>query len=224
MGCSPIKNSVHPRRLIRDLIRSDRGSVAIETVILTPLMVFLLVGFSALYFYMRVVSSVEHTAFTLADSIGQMSEVINDSSTSNADNLGSIWAAAVSLSAPNTLSTNGAVIVTSVCDGLTNPCGSTARDTTSMAAGSPMVYWTASAPWNAKGMTTQVATKAPLPSAWPFRDGDSALIVEVFYSYNPFAALKSFWPGAPGTQTIYKRVYVRPRGTSNGLPLQLVAS
>ena len=69
------------RRAAAPLLRSDRGSVAIEFVIIVPLMLLVLLGFTEMYMYMRAVSIVEHTAFTLADSIGQMQSVIDDTST-----------------------------------------------------------------------------------------------------------------------------------------------
>jgi Flp pilus assembly protein TadG len=197
--------------VLRRLFRSSRGSVSIEVVIIVPLMALVMLGFSEIYMYMRTVSAIEHTAFTLADSIGQMPQVINDNSTSDADNLGSIWSAATLLAAPNNLQGAGGVIVTSVCDSTTTPCGKAAPTQQSMAAGTPEIYWQAKAPWTASGMTSKVTSSSILPSTWPFRNGDSAIVVEIFLTFNPFTASKGLWPDAPGTQTIYERVYVRPR-------------
>jgi hypothetical protein len=193
----------------------------VEIVIIVPLMMLVLLGFSEMYMYMRTVSNIEHTAFTLADSIGQMPQVVNDDSTSNADNLGSIWKAATLLAAPDNLAAGGGVIVTSVCDGTTTPCGSAAPTPQSMAAGVPQIYWQQKAPWTASGMSSRVTSGSVLPSTWPFRNGDSAIVVEVFLTFNPFTMTQAFWADAPGTQTIYERVYVRPRFTQT---LALVAS
>jgi Flp pilus assembly protein TadG len=202
----------HPllRAKLRRLLRSNRGSVSVEVAIIVPLMVLLMAGFSEIYLYMRAVSIMEHTAFTLADSIGQMPQVIDDNSTSSANNLGSIWKAATLLAAPNTLQSGGGVIVTSVCD-LTTSCVDTVPPPPAMAAGTPLILWQKSAPWNASGMTTRVTASNILPATWPFRNGDSAVVVELFLSFNPFAMTRGLWPDAPGTQTIYERVYVRPR-------------
>jgi Flp pilus assembly protein TadG len=207
--------------MLRRLFRSSRGSVSVEIVIIVPLMMLVLLGFSEMYMYMRTVSIIEHTAFTLADSIGQMPQVINDNSTSNADNLGSIWSAATLLAAPNNLQSAGGVIVTSICDRTTTPCGATAPTPQSMAAGTPEIYWQAKAPWTASGMTSRVTSSSVLPTTWPFRNGDSAIVVEIFLSFNPFTMTRAFWPDAPGTQTIYQRIYVRPRFTQ---ALALVAA
>ena len=68
-------------------------------------------------------------------------------------------------------------------------------------------------------MTTGETPGNLLPTTWPFRNGDSAIVVEVFYTFNPFALTTGLWPNAPGTQTVYERIYVRPR---SGQPLELV--
>lgn len=212
---------------LRRLLRSDRGSVAVEFVIIVPLMLLIMLGFSEMYMYMRTVSLVEHTAFTLADSLGQMTQVINVSTTTSSNSLGSVWNAATLLAAPNTLSKNGGVIITSICDssiGCTSSTPGTSPNEPSaptMVAGTPLKFWQQSAPWNQSGMTTQETTGNLLPSTWPFRNGDSAIAVEVFYKYTPFSMTLPFWTNAPGTQTIYERIYVRPR---SGAPLLLVTS
>jgi hypothetical protein len=206
------------RHLLHSLLGSDRGSVSVELVIIVPLMVLLMVGFSEIYMYMRTVSALEHTAFMLADSLGQTPQLINTNATTDSNDLGSIWNAATLLSAPDSLNQGGGVIITSVCE-LTSSCQSTIN-TPTMAAGVPHISWQASAPWNGRGMTTGVTPGNILPATWPFRNGDSAIVVEVFYTFNPFALTTGLWPGAPGTQTIYERIYVRPR---SGQPLELVS-
>ncbi|HEY2022322.1 TadE/TadG family type IV pilus assembly protein [Paraburkholderia sp.] len=209
------------------LLRSDRGSVSIEFVVIVPLMLLTMLGFSEVYLYMRAVSLVEHTAFTLADSLGQMTSVVNDSGTSSSNTLGSIWNAAAMIAAPNSLSANGGVYVSSICDkNITNcsasdPSQPVYAASPTMAAGTPLLYWQRSAPWTASGMASKEATGNLLPTTWPFRNGDSALVIEVFYTYTPFSMTMPFWTNAPGKQTIYERVYVRPR---SGSALRLVAA
>lgn len=198
------------RARFRRLLLSNRGSVSIEVAIIVPLMVLLMVGFSEIYLYMRAVSIMEHTAFTLAGSIGQMPRVIEDNSTSSANSLGSIWKAATLLAAPNSLPSGGGVIVTSICD-VTTSCVDTVPPPPAMSKGNPRILWQQSAPWNGGGMNTRVTASNIFPATWPFRSGDSAIVVELFLSFNPFLMTSGLWPDAPGTQTIYERVYVRPR-------------
>lgn len=201
-----------------DPAAAERGSVSIEMVIIVPVMIFMLLGFNELYLYMQAVSQVEHTAFTLADSVGQMTEIFNDSSTSKVDNLGTLWNAAALIARPEALQSSGAVVITSVCDATTTPCGTATPLLQSLVAGTPKIFWQAAAPWNQPGMNSQIKAGSILPSSWPFRNGDSALVIEIFYSYQPFPLLSAFWPAAPALTTIYRRVYVRPR-SGEALPL-----
>jgi Flp pilus assembly protein TadG len=205
------------RRAVRRLLRSDRGSVTIEFVVIVPLMLLTMLGFSEVYMYMRAVSLVEHTAFTLADSLGQMSAVIDDPTTSSSNSLGSIWNAAILIAAPNSLQAKGGVYITSICDQTVDCTAAVAASPPSapfnptMAAGTPVQLWQRSAPWTLPAMKSQETNGNLLPATWPFRNGDSAIVVEVFYSYTPFSMTMPFWSNAPGTQTIYERIYVRPR-------------
>jgi Flp pilus assembly protein TadG len=199
---------------LRRLLRSDRGSVSIEFVIIVPMMLLVLLGFTEIYMYIRAVSAVDRTAFTLANTIGQMTSVIADNSdTTDANSYGSLWQDAALLAAPYQLKADGMVYVTFVCDpDSTKKC----KDMdTSMTTVTPKIQWTASPPsWTnskASSMASRVSSTAPLPTAWPFRTGDSAIIVEVFLSYNPFLMTSKLMSGLPGQQTVYRRVYVRPR-------------
>ncbi len=65
-----------PARLLGRVWRSQRGAAALEFVLIVPLMLLVLLGFTELYLYMRTLSNMERVAFTLADSIGQMQQVI----------------------------------------------------------------------------------------------------------------------------------------------------
>ncbi|WP_277183720.1 TadE/TadG family type IV pilus assembly protein [Caballeronia sp. BR00000012568055] len=208
-------------RLLARVWRSQRGAAAIEFVLVVPLMMLVLLGFTELYMYMRTVSNLERTAFTLADSIGQMQTVIDTTATDNSNNLGAIWAAAAILAAPSTLSTKGGVVITSVCDASTSCTTPIATPAQSAGAGTPMITWQRKAPWNTAAMATQETASNILPSTWPFRSGDTAIVVEVFYTYNPFAMTSAFWKNPPGQMTIYERVYVRQR---DGQPLLIKAS
>lgn len=211
-----------------------RGSVAIEMVIIVPVMLMILFGFSEVYLYMRAMSMVDHTAFTLANSLAQMPNVLDTNDTTNANSLGSLWNDASQVALPDDLTSNGGVIITSICDNTSstnNNCGTisggslpqsgTASMTSTSAPpvnGKPTICWQARGTWTVNGtaspfastVVSQVTPTSVLPSTWPFYQGDAALVIEVFYQYNPFPVLSAFWHGAPGTTVLYRRIYVRP--------------
>jgi Flp pilus assembly protein TadG len=198
------------------LARSESGVSAIEFALIVPMMLLLMLGFTELYLYMRAKSLVEHTAFTLADSIGQMSQVVDDqTNTTQANSLASIWAAATQLAVPNDLKKSGGVIITSICEKTSNCAGQTvypnAAQTQWQQPGTAYLLWTRKPIWQPTGMASSVSSTKPLPTAWPFRVGDSAVAVEVFYKYTPFSMTAPFWHNAPGAVTFHELIYVRPR-------------
>jgi Flp pilus assembly protein TadG len=207
------------RAFARRYVRSDLGSVAVEFVIVVPLMLMILLGFSEMYMYMRTVSLVEHTAYTLADSIGQMDKIVDTTDVSTSNSLGSLWYAATALAQPIDLKTNGVVYITSVCEKKTSCTTKTPNGQLAQDKGTAQILWKSAAPFKGAGMPTQESKSSILPSTWPFRVYDSAVVVEVAYKYTPFSMSAPFWTNNPGEQIIYKRVYVRPR---SGQALTLV--
>ncbi|MFM0557324.1 pilus assembly protein [Paraburkholderia sediminicola] len=213
------------RRLFR-LLSSDCGVVSIELVLIIPMLALLLVAFDETYMFIRTRYAIEHTAYALANSVGQYSTVVDSSSTTSSNTLGSIWKVATAVAAPVKLQSSGAVIITSICDATSVPCGAAPAESAPTGVGKPRIWWQRSAPWSAAGLTSQVSSSAPLPSAFPFANGDAAFVVEVYYTFDPFAMLRGFWPGAPGAQQLYERFYARPRGASieGNAPISLTAS
>jgi hypothetical protein len=205
-------------RLLR-LLSSNRGVASIELALIVPMLVLLLVTFDETYRFIRTRYAIEHTAYALTNSVGQFPSVIDSNATTSSKTLGSIWNVAILLAAPVQLQSSGAVIITSICDSTAGTCGPPTTcplvppppPGTQPVAGNPAIYWQRSAPWSASGLTSQVTSSAPLPSTFPFYTGDAAFVVEVYYTFDPFAWLRGLWPGAPGAQQIYERFYARPR-------------
>lgn len=212
------------------LLLSDRGVVSIELVLVVPLLALLLVAFDETYMFIRTRYAIEHTAYALANSVDQFPTVIDSDLTTSSNTTGSIWKIATTLAAPVNLQSSGAVIITSICDSTSIPCGTASADAKPTGVGKPQIWWQRSAPWSAAGMSSQISSAAPLPATFPFANGDAAFVVEVYYTFDPFAMLRGFWPGAPGAQQVYERFYARPRvrspdGSMKGnVPISLSAS
>jgi hypothetical protein len=200
--------------------------VSIELVLIVPLLALMLVAFDETYMFIRTRYAIEHTAYALANSVGQFSSVIDSTSTTSSNTLGSIWKVATTIAAPVQLQTNGAVIITSICDATSVPCGSASPDAAPTGTGTPQIYWQRAATWSATGLGSKLSSSSPLPATFPFANGDAAFVVEVYYNFDPFAMLRGFWPGAPGAQQVYEVFYARPRGASvtGNVPIPLTAS
>lgn len=172
-----------------------RGVAAVEIAVLMPLLLLMLFGCVELYGYFRASALVTRTAFTLADSLGQQTKVIDNTDASNAASLSAYWSGAITMASPLELSGRGAVIVTVIDD----PTGN----------GKPHLSWQRKSPWS-PGALSQLGAGL-LPAGYPFKPDDCVVAVEVFYTYKPFASTSVFWNAAPGNLTLYERAYYRLR-------------
>ncbi|HZZ10870.1 MAG TPA: TadE/TadG family type IV pilus assembly protein [Paraburkholderia sp.] len=200
----------HARARWSAALRADDGVVAIELAVLLPLILLMLLGFTEIYLYLRAVSIVERTAFTLVDTIGQKSSVNDTNTATSADNLGAYWNATNLIATPLDMPEMGEVILTSICDNTSN-CGAAPTSTTQAPA--PAILWQRLSPANGAKSPSQKSRLGTslVPATWPFRSGDSAFAVEVFYSFNPFTMTSAVWANAPGTIVVYEVAFARPR-------------
>jgi hypothetical protein len=211
------------RRLsLRRVWRSDHGVAGIEAAVLLPLALLIMLGFTELYLYLRTVSAAERVAFTLADTIGQKASIADVNTTASANNIGTYWYAADVVARPLDFANRGEVIISSVCDTVSDNCHTPDAIGKVGATGTPALLWQrrspnagANSPNQDSRLTTSIA-----PAKWPFFSGDSMIAVEVFYRFNPFLMTSAFWSGAPGTVVVYQVVYARPRRN----PVQLGSS
>ncbi|WP_345814961.1 pilus assembly protein [Paraburkholderia sp. PREW-6R] len=194
---------------------SDHGVAGIETAVLVPLILLMMLGFTELYLYLRTISAAERVAFTLADTIGQKPSIANVNNTASANNIGTYWYAADAIARPLDFANRGEVIITSICDSVSNNC--TDPDALGKVGdkGVPAKLWRVVSP-KAGANSPNQKSRLPAgftPPAWPFYSGDSAIAVEVFYQFNPYLMTSAFWADAPGVVTVYEVVYARPRKT-----------
>lgn len=175
------------------LPHTSRGVAALEFVILLPIYLMLVFGMLEVYQFFRTVGVIDRTAFSLGSLVAQKAMLIDNSSATDANNIGIFWAIAPQLATPLDMQGNGTVIITDVKD---------AGNAT------PVIAWQRTSPW---GTGASQLGKSPLPSGFPFYAGDNTIVVEVYYRFAPFHALQTFWPNAPGAVNLYRRAYFRPR-------------
>lgn len=210
------------RLRVKRFWRSDHGVAGIETAVIVPLALLMMLGFTELYLYLRTVSAAERVAFGLADTIGQKPAIVDVNTTASANNIGTYWYAASAIARPLDFADRGEVIITSVCDTVSDNCDNPDAIGKAGASGVPTLLWQRISPSNGGNFPHQ-SSRLPAgfkPAAWPFYSGDSMIAVEVFYQFNPYLMTSAFWADAPGTVTVYQVVYARPRKQ----PVQLTAS
>lgn len=174
----------------------DRGSVAIETAIVVPVIFLIILGSLEVYLYYRTSEIVRRTAASVADAVAAQQFLCDSMADDSAQAVGFYLSAAKELMQPMDLGKNGAVVITAI------PAKESAGG------------WQR-ASRQGSGMTSHYA-----PGVWPadiglrsgaVDDGMVVVVVEVFYTYTPFVMTGAFWSEAPGKTTLYRSSFFPAR-------------
>ena len=168
--------------------RSERdGAILIEMAFAMPVLLSLLLGGVEIARYVLLHQKLDRVASSIADLVSQ-------SETVSAADLQNIFDAAKYVAKPFELASDGTVVVSSV----TNPLGSA----------------NATVNWQRSGAGTGTATSrvgteggaASLPTGFTLADGQTIIVAEVFFDYQP-------WILGDGTSPsqLYQRALFRPR-------------
>ena len=176
------------RHIFKKFQRDERGSIITETALIMPFLVFLLFGAVESTRYVMVTMKLERASVTLADLVAR-------STTLTTPQIDDIFAATSSIVAPFDIRNDGRAIISSVTKTVGNP---------------PTVVWQRAGAGNFIA-TSRIGTQggsATLPTGFTLRDGESVVVTEVFYDFDPFFADHL-------TQTesaiLYTRAFFRPR-------------
>jgi len=162
------------------------GNVAVEFALTLPVLLLLMLGSAEMARFVILHQKVDRVAVTTSDLVSR-AETIKESE------LDDIFAAAEFVAQPFDLPGLGIVIVSAI----TNEDGSGAR-----------VAWQRSGGGFASH-TSQIGTQggaATLSADFEVREGETAIIAEVFYDFEPFLSELIVEP-----QTLYRRAHHRPR-------------
>jgi TadE-like protein len=161
------------------------GNVAVEFALTLPVLMLLMLGSAEMARFVILHQKVDRVAVTTSDLVAR-AETINESE------LGSILDATKLVARPFDMPNLGVVIVSAI----TND-GSGAR-----------IAWQRSGGGSASH-TSQIGTQggaATLSADFDVREGETAIIAEVFYDFEPFLSELIVEP-----QTLYRRAHHRPR-------------
>jgi Flp pilus assembly protein TadG len=180
------------RQRPRDLIRDTRGTVALETALLLPVLLLLMVGSWETYAYMRAVNIIDRTAAIVADTVARKSRLYDDSSASDGDNLGAYYQAALEIAQPLDLTDGGTVILSALHNDGT----------------ATTLAWQRRAPYSSDSHASKitgpvVTTKDGVPLV--LQTGETVIVAEVFLTYQPFLWSRAVWADAPLQVVLYHR-------------------
>jgi hypothetical protein len=185
------------KQLIRKFRQARRGVAALEFVMLMPIYLMALLAMVEAYQYFRTAGIMDRIAYSVGNLVAEKAFLIDNNSGTDSNDVGIFWTVAPQMALPLDFKTQGSVIITVVKD-----AGGSAP--------SPVIAWQRQSTWGT-GDASRISGASPLPGGFPFLSNDNTVIIEVFYHFNPFNAARTFWPAAPTSQTLYRRVYFRPR-------------
>lgn len=162
------------------------GNVAVEFALTLPVLMLLMLGSVEMARFVILHQKIDRVAVTTSDLVAR-AETINESE------LADIFEATDFVAQPFDLPSLGIVIVSAI----TNEDGSGAT-----------VAWQRSG-GGAASHTSQIGTQggaATLSGDFEVREGETAIIAEVFYDFEPFLSELIVQP-----QTLYRRAHHRPR-------------
>jgi hypothetical protein len=163
-----------------------RGAIAIEFALVLPVVLLLMLASAELGRYILLHQKVDRVAVTMSDLVAR-AETISEAEIED------IFVAAGQVAQPFDLNGNGLVIISAV----TNPDGDGAT-----------VAWQRSGAGSYVGVSHIGAAGDPaeLPEDFEVREGETAIIAEVFFDFAPFLSELIVPPGL-----IYGRSHHRPR-------------
>jgi Flp pilus assembly protein TadG len=168
------------------LLRCCAGNIAVEFALAAPVLMLLMLASAELARFVILHQKLDRVATTISDLVSR-AETIKES------DLTDIFNAAGEVAFPYDLAALGVVIVSSV----TNPDGNGAT-----------VAWQRSGGGSYSG-TSQIGGEgggATLPDGFEVRQGETAIISEVYYDFTPFLSALIVEP-----KIIYRSAHHRPR-------------
>jgi Flp pilus assembly protein TadG len=168
------------------LLLCRAGNVAVEFALALPVLIGLMLASAELARFVILHQKMDRVATTISDLVSR-AETISE------DELADIFTAAGEVAFPYNLVDLGVVIVSSV----TNPDGN-----------GPIVAWQRSGGGSYSG-TSQIGTEgaaATLTGDFEVREGETAIISEVYFDFTPFLSEMIVAP-----QVIYRTAHHRPR-------------
>ncbi|WP_237173984.1 TadE/TadG family type IV pilus assembly protein [Paracandidimonas lactea] len=183
--------------------RGERGTAAVEAAIIFPLAVFLVFACVEMYQYFRSAALLDRAAFSVANGVALQRELFNQGACTQANDICVYGIIAKDVFQPLDFSDGGSMIISAYAATEPDVNGD--------------VTWKSAPEWSATFKGSSPSVTAPVSkltdtSAFPqVRVGDTIIVAETFYDYEPFAVSGAFWNVLAGTKSMYSRFFFRPR-------------
>ena len=164
----------------------DRGNVVVEFALALPVLMLLFLASAELGRFVLLNQKIDRVAITMSDLVARAETI------SEAD-LDDIFSAAAHVAEPFDLGDRGRVVISSV----TNADGSGATIAWQRAGGGSFI--------KASNVGTE-GESADLPEDFAVREGETAIVSEVFFDFEPFLSEMIVSP-----RVVYRRAHHRPR-------------
>lgn len=167
-------------------LRNERANVAVEFALALPILLLLLLASAELGRFVLLHQKVDRVAVTISDLVAR-AETMSESE------LDDIFNAAGQVASPFDLALRGRVVVSSVI----NDDGD-----------GPTIAWQRSGggSFSASSEIGREGGAATLPNDFDVREGETAIISEVFFDFEPFLSEMIV-----ASQVLYRRAHHRPR-------------
>ena len=185
---APSSDTGRSRRFLSDLLgrHHDRGNVVIEFALALPVLFMMLLASAELGRFVLLNQKIDRVAITMSDLVAR-AETIHE------DDLDDIFSAAAHVAEPFDLDGRGRVVISSVV----NPDGNGATIAWQRSGGGSFIQ--------ASEVGTEGAS-ADLPTDFAVREGETAIVSEVFFDFEPFLSELIVAP-----RVVYRRAHHRPR-------------
>lgn len=187
--------------------RLQRGVAALEAALLMPVAIFLLLGSFETYQYFRADALVARASFAVANGVAMQQKIFDRNQCTQSDTICTYNTIAQDLMTPLNYEAHGGLVISAFT---TREVGSGASKHTEWYFNPPDRGWRKSyvGSGGSSSPESRIADTDDFP---PPRAGDTLIVAEVFYEYEPYFMSSKFWSSMGGTKMLYSRFYFRPR-------------
>ncbi len=187
-------------RTLVNLRRCRAGVAAIEAALALPILLVITLAGVDVVGYVATAKKVDRLSGAIADLTARADRMRDDTRCTESDCLGMLFLAAAQVADPLDLENNGRLIVSSLVDPTDGP---------------PEISWQRTGPDYTIEATSKIGAEGEafdMPEGFDLPEGDNAIVVEIFYDYQPFPLSGDLLFATPALSTrLYRMAVFRPR-------------